>query len=683
LSLLTSDVLQRMSRNELAATLADLRRWTEVEEERIRRQEEGRKEDRVKKGERDAEWWLRHYMPHVFPSEFGVHHRRIIAEFEEMLTLSEVLRSQVGHHEVVQEPGRALPEAEGDDAPLTDAEMEALRKEEEAEAAFAAAWACPREHGKSSLMDGLVVRAVCYRTRRFVCFIGNIVDQAEEHVAAVKDELETNPRIRADFGDLAEGGTWQKREAITANGVRLKAYGTQSRMRGIRYGGGRPDLAVIDDAEDDEGVRTDMGRRKLWDWLTKVLLNALDSDVGIVVMVGTILHHDSMLARATGAEWLVRWRKAIYRALEVVDGHFHALWPERWPVKKLLAKRAEVGSIAFDSEYNNRAVSEASSPFKLEWIEAAKVRGRGLRFADSWDDVVVACGGKDPLILLSCWDFGWTDSKERAEEKDSNYTVGMLIAVNPRTRHRTLLRVWRNRGLTPGQVRVAVRDEAEPFRPPAESYTWQRFRVVVETVGLQKQLYGVGLREETDLPITYVFTDKSKRDPFKGVPRIGALLENGQYTLPWATGDDPEARRQRDLVQTVCNELWGLGSEPHDDTVMALWFGEVVIGKMLSAMDAAQRTAMPRGLSSLVRPDEDKPAVDGSNGAGGDDGKAADGGNGHGGGASGDAGNGNGGIRHEVGAPVAPGGNGKQGGNGKVHAGRVTDRRHRGIRFSW
>ena len=54
---------------------------------------------------------------------------------------------------------------------------------------------------------------------------------------------------------------------------------------------------------------------------------------------------------------------------------------------------------------------------------------------------------------------------------------------------------------------------------------------------------------------------------------LGILFENQKVTLPCKTG------RDREILEPLIGEMWGLGRERHDDTVMALWIAETVLRK--------------------------------------------------------------------------------------------------------
>ena len=136
------------------------------------------------------------------------------------------------------------------------------------------------------------------------------------------------------------------------------------------------------------------------------------------------------------------------------------------------------------------------------------------------------------------------------------------------TGDRYLLGIRRKRGVSPGQIRGMVLGEFESFGGLGK----------VSAVAVERNAFGAlhysSLRRTSDLPIKpHTTTGPKKADPWEGIPSIGTLFENGKFILPYHP-DDPEGRA---LVDVFVNELWGLGTEPHDDTVLALWIAECVL----------------------------------------------------------------------------------------------------------
>ncbi|MEW9901065.1 phage terminase large subunit, partial [Chitinivorax sp. PXF-14] len=155
----------------------------------------------------------------------------------------------------------------------------------------------------------------------------------------------------------------------------------------------RPDLAVLDDIENDEQVRNPDQRDKLQSWLTKTVLPLGGAGAKFdVVYIGTILHYDSVLSRTLANKL---WRAAKFKAL-LQWPHHMVLW-EKWeeilrnegealadayyglhqaemdegsrcswaarPLLALMKIRVRDGHDTFDSEYQNDPVAGDNAPF--------------------------------------------------------------------------------------------------------------------------------------------------------------------------------------------------------------------------------------------------------------------------------------------------------------------------------
>lgn len=77
---------------------------------------------------------------------------------------------------------------------------------------------------------------------------------------------------------------------------RVMAKGAEQKLRGLIWNGSRPDIVICDDMENDELVMNKERREKMRRWFYSALLPCLSS-TGIIRVVGTILHMDSLLER--------------------------------------------------------------------------------------------------------------------------------------------------------------------------------------------------------------------------------------------------------------------------------------------------------------------------------------------------------------------------------------------------
>jgi len=410
----------------------------------------------------------------------------------------------------------------------------------------------PRGHAKSTWLSIIypIWKIVNDRTIKII-IVSDTGDQAEMFLRAIKDELEANERLLYDFGAFytkpksGSPNVWKAGDITVIRPSRSKEPTIVCAGTGKRIVGRRADLILVDDPLNDENTENERQRRKTLRWFRKTLTPILNPEGGRIIVIGTRKHPDDLHAELGRNP---RYRQFIFRALEGDK----PLWPERWPRKRLMAVKEEVGSLVFAQEYQNDPVSEETSFFRREWIE--RCWSHGERMLESYG------GG---LPVFTGWDLALVTDRARAAERDSDYTVGITVALgDDGTRH--VIDIFRERGLTPGQVLEAIRARAARFNPVL---------VTIEN-NLFQQLYEERLIAETGLPVAGHTTGREKMDVFRGVPSLSVLFENGKYRLP--RGDERSAR----LTDVLTDELVGLGIEAHDDTVMALWICECGIRKM-------------------------------------------------------------------------------------------------------
>jgi predicted phage terminase large subunit-like protein len=253
----------------------------------------------------------------------------------------------------------------------------------------------PRGSAKSTLVTQLFVMwAAVLKLRRYPIIGMDVYGQAAIMLAAIKVEMEENPRLAQDFPEACgQGRVWREGEIVLRNGVKIEAVGSRQKVRGRRYGPYRPDLFILDDIENDENVRSPDYRDKLESWILKAVLKCGPADGSMdLIVVGTLLMQDAVLARlAKRPGWrvakfasIITWPdrmdlwdewEEIHRNLgEEASDAFYAEhrgemdagalvnWPEEQPLLMLMKERAE-SPAAFKSERQNDPVSE-TAPFQ-------------------------------------------------------------------------------------------------------------------------------------------------------------------------------------------------------------------------------------------------------------------------------------------------------------------------------
>lgn len=261
--------------------------------------------------------------------------------------------------------------------------------------------AAPRGEAKSTKVSmSFVLWCIVTGAKWYAVIVMDAFEQAAEMLEAIKAELEANPRLQGDFPEACgQGKVWRAGVIVTSHGRKVEAFGSAKKIRGRRHGAHRPDLAVMDDIENDENVTTPAQRDKLQRFVTASVLNLGPPDDSMdAILIGTVLHYDSVLARfLKNPLWnrkvfkaIVQWpdrmdlwerfeglllaadspqqgekaAMALYRAHQAeMDAGAVVSWPAVRPLYKLMIRRAREGHAAFDSEQQNDPIAGEDAPF--------------------------------------------------------------------------------------------------------------------------------------------------------------------------------------------------------------------------------------------------------------------------------------------------------------------------------
>jgi len=252
--------------------------------------------------------------------------------------------------------------------------------------------AAPRGHAKSTAITlAYALAAVLFREREYVIVVSNTESQSIMFLNTIKMELLENDALRSVFYvDKLVKDNEQQLICQMKDGHQfmIAAKSSNGSVRGFKWGHKRPDLIIGDDLEDDEIVMNQDRRLKFKRWFAEAVLPML-SDNGIVRLVGTILHFDSLLeslmpptegplAHYTRHKGLKQysvnpnrtWLSVKFRAHSDFDSFEEILWPEKFSQAKLETRRAyyiEQGiPEGYAQEYLNYPISEENAYFKRD-----------------------------------------------------------------------------------------------------------------------------------------------------------------------------------------------------------------------------------------------------------------------------------------------------------------------------
>lgn len=191
----------------------------------------------------------------------------------------------------------------------------------------------PRGHAKSTCAAfAYPLWCICEQSKRNIVIITHESSLAAQFLRDIRSELESNPQIIAAYGDLCteadppDAGParkprrrtprkWTETLLTTSTGITVQAKGCGASIRGTKAGPNRPDLIICDDIEKDDLVRKPANRRRLEHWLRRAVMPALAPD-GRLLVLGSLIHYDSLLANLSKPSRFKGWDYRVYRAME-------------------------------------------------------------------------------------------------------------------------------------------------------------------------------------------------------------------------------------------------------------------------------------------------------------------------------------------------------------------------------
>ena len=424
----------------------------------------------------------------------------------------------------------------------------------------------PAAHGKTTLVSTcLPIWALCRDPNiRIAVILKNDTD-AQGIGQAILAELMGNQELIRDFGPFKPEGEDDKSFALSKISVAKRTRRSKEPTIAF-FGAGsrsalghRTDWTICDDIITDLNSATPQRRESVKEWFMQGPATMGEFADSRLTVVGTLfdpedLYHD--LAEMTDPET----GQPIYtvqREDAIVDEEARTtLWAEKWPYRRLMERKAEMGTLDFNKRYRNIAVDKSRMVFREEyvkggWVGKQKYPGcldRSYKLGD-FDESWRRMGGIDPAIGVS---------------RSKKFTAHITLAQGSCKDHERcfwVVDIEREQYTLPQQVDIILGKH--------EQYALQQ--TVIEANSYQVGLFqavqqkmherGVALKV-----VPHYTTRTNKPDPELGVQAMAPYFENGQVHIPW--GDTVSQRKMAQLVE----ELVMYPDYRTTDTVMAFWF---------------------------------------------------------------------------------------------------------------
>lgn len=365
------------------------------------------------------------------------------------------------------------------------------------------------------------------------------------HLVPTQDDLRRDRKARLNRKDVR-----------FTNGSRIRAVGYGKKIRGRH-----PKYIVLDDVLNDEDMYSELVRQKHIDYFTSAISNMVHPK-GQIVVVGTPFHMGDLWGFLSKNK-VYRFKRypGIYKAPvgtfineetgeEETVFEDRALFPWRWSLPDLRAKKLEIGSVAFTREILCKPISDDLSIFPSHLFPPLYAKNITLR------------PNRAVLRERRLTTFMGVDIAMSASV-GADYFVIFVIGVDPLGNH-YVVDVHRTKGLS-FQAQLA----------DIERYAL-RYDVAlcfIESNQAQR-VWSDEMKRTTDVPVKEFVTLATNKYPLdRGVPSLRILLENEKYVIPRG---DSYSRKQTDIwIEEAISfgfhegKLQSVGT--HDDTIMAWW----------------------------------------------------------------------------------------------------------------
>ena len=229
----------------------------------------------------------------------------------------------------------------------------------------------PRGFAKTTVNNFVNLFNIIFQEVEFSAYVGETSTHADQQVANIKNEIETNHKIKEFFGTLKpdQRGTqkWTESFFETRSGMAMIARGSGTQIRGMLHKGRRPKRFLLDDLETKESVKTEQQRQDKKEWYygdVEPALDELDEESSITA-TGTLLHEDALLSNLMLDP---RWTVIKFGALDKNENPiWHRKGKEWFERKKAAFARNQVLHI-FYLEYMNEIRAPEHQDFEPRMI---------------------------------------------------------------------------------------------------------------------------------------------------------------------------------------------------------------------------------------------------------------------------------------------------------------------------
>jgi phage terminase large subunit-like protein len=237
-----------------------------------------------------------------------------------------------------------------------------------------------RESAKTSIAKGFVTWLIAAEKRKYINVDSFDKENAERMLFDAILELQKNPRILKDFGELynvkrnSEELTQKKiSNFLTNNGIRVEAHSTQESIRGRLHGAQRPDCLLLDDFETNKTKDSEAYTAQVAGHISEAQ-SGMDANGIILYLCNYITEYGNVARLFERAKDDDRLK---VRRVDVLLPDGTPSWPAKYALTaeegkiSIADKRKSLGPQVFDAEMMNNPIDETSQEFLSAWFRHA------------------------------------------------------------------------------------------------------------------------------------------------------------------------------------------------------------------------------------------------------------------------------------------------------------------------
>ncbi len=239
-----------------------------------------------------------------------------------------------------------------------------------------------RESAKTSIAKGFISWLICTGKRKYINVDAFDKENAERMLFDAILELQKNPRILSDYGELynAKRNTeelTQKKISnfLTNNGIRVEAHSTQESIRGRLHGAQRPDALILDDFETNKTKDSEAYTAQVAGHISEAQ-SGMDANGIVLYLCNYITEYGNVNKLFERAKEDPRLK---VRRVDVLTSMGIPSWPDKYTLTTIEAKaqgkvsiediKKKLGPQVFDAEMMNNPIDEKSQEFLPSWFK--------------------------------------------------------------------------------------------------------------------------------------------------------------------------------------------------------------------------------------------------------------------------------------------------------------------------